>query len=265
MTWSGVFGVLLTVIAVAESITALLAYRESRRDQKRVDKERLASDDAVALAIHEDLTVRDVLELVGRHDLTDSDSRLLASVRDRSRLKINSMNQHLQADNSIKVLIDRALASVEAKASPEDDASLALAAETNERLGRTSDHTKFTWDSGQPLPKWAMVNKIAVRFARENNIDTVEEFLARFVPEVRAAISQELGRKLDESKVLIGEDKLPAAAVKQTKNFDRLDLDGTSYLVAWEMGLPNVAVGVQIQKPVINRFATEHKYPITQA
>lgn len=255
----------MTVIAIAESLTALLAYWQTQKDQKRVDKERLASDDAVALAIHEGLTAREVLNLVGNGDLSKTDRDFLAAVRDRSRLKINSMNEHLQADGAIKLLIDRALGDVEGKASAENHASRALAVETDKRLGRASDHTKFTWESGRPLPKWAMVNKIAVRFVRDNNIGTVEEFLAKFVPEVRAALSQELSGQLNETKFLIAETELSAKAVKQTEKFDHLVLDGTSYLVAWEMGLPNEAVGVQIHKPVINHFASEHEYPIAEA
>ena len=141
---------------------------------------------------------------------------------------------------------------------------LCVAASCSKLTGK-SDTTKYTWESGPPLPKWAMINKIAHKFVQDHAISSVKAFEASFGPEVGTAVGPELSQRLDVTKLLIAADVLPARAVRQTENFDRLTLDGTIYLVAWEMGLPNRAVGVQIHKPVINHFASEHKYPIAEA
>ncbi|MBM9460136.1 hypothetical protein JK386_09490 [Nocardioides sp. zg-536] len=229
---------------------------QARTAQKAADRLRLADDKRFALAICEPLATPEVHAILAKDDPTKDELSFLEARFALVDASAGLLSDSVTKEKSIGATIEASLRP--AKDFLERNGGDPSTDAVDTKLGKVTDHTKYSWDGADAkLPKIVVVNRIARRWATDKGITCKEEFLASFEEELRAAVpgrAAELNRNglLSEKAA---KDYLPDGA---------LVLDGVEYGVDWSCGFKNTRIGVEVHKPVIEYFKDKHQYPIVR-
>lgn len=249
--------------------------REARRDELD-DREYRSRDIAEAHAIHKELTSRDIFVSLQEPRtephlsyLTELHRRL--STRANVLYRTDGQNEGPAAGTEgfeafATMIYDRLDVLKAATKNPGDGDAMA------EKAAR--DFTKYTWDgSSTRHGKGGILSFIGARFAKLENITSVEEFSTRFGDVVRDVLNDEVRTKPFDDALLLdpllfdGQRDRYATTNRRWRDAYGSDgvltFDGTDYRTAWSLGFKGVGIA-PLQKKLIEHFAQHRDYPIVE-
>ncbi|MBD8207465.1 MULTISPECIES: hypothetical protein [unclassified Microbacterium] len=227
-----------------------------------------------AFDIHESLTTREVFEAMSRAEREPASREYLTQLHRRASHRYEQFDERWPLPPDVQELVRAAVADIARRIPAEAAEAQALFEQKVERKTLAGDRSTFRVD-GHVLSKHHTLHAIAVRFAREHGIHTVDDFTREWGAVVTRVIGTSLtpsvftGRKLLTDPRVGSESYLRRYAPRDRKtlaDLGGLELDGTSYLLAWESGVtPAPAdIGRVVHLPLIEEFASNPKWHVTE-
>lgn len=239
------------------------------------ERERETAELHEAFSIHESLTKREVFDAMGNAEMNPASREFLVQLHRRATHRFEQFDDRRPLPSDVQELVRAAVAHI-AHRIPEESAEAQVLFERKveaKTLGG-ADRRTFLVD-GRVLSKHHTLHALAVRFARENGIQTVAEFTRGWGAIVEKVIGTALapsvytGHKLltDPTKGTDSYTRRYASRDLRTMNdLGALELDGTRFLLAWESGVtPAPAdIGRVLHLPLIESFASDPKWNVVE-
>ncbi len=242
--------------------------RQTRQDELDERKYR-HRDIAEAHEIHKELTSRTAYMALQRAD-TEPDRSYLIGLHQRLEKRLDMLLQTDEASTTEGDGVDAFTPMIYERLEAIRTATGSASVADRATEVPTRDFTKYSWD-GKPTKfgKGGILNLVGARFAKLNEITTVNGFTTRFGDIVEDVLRAEIQRYAFDRESLLsallyeGQRERYAIANRRWRDAYGADgvmtLDGEEYLVSWGLGFTGAKLA-PLQKKLIAHFAADSEH-----